>query len=342
MKACLYEPLKDLKVLCRLCSHRCIVSEGQRGQCCVRENQGGILKTLVYGRLIAGNVDPIEKKPFFHFMPGSLSYSIATVGCNFSCRFCQNAGISRMPADQNGKIAGTVFTSSTVLDQAQKSDCKSIAYTYTEPTVYFEFALDTARLACERGLRNVFVTNGYMTAEALEKIHPYLDAANVDLKAFQEKFYREVCGASLKPVLKTLILMKSMGIHLEITTLLIPGMNDDPVELSEMAAFIVTGLGPETPWHISRFHPTYKLTDPPPTSINALINAREIGIQAGLQYVYTGNVPGDNGENTHCHHCGKLLIERWGFAIRKNRIRDSRCVFCRAVVPGFEMSGPHS
>lgn len=342
MKACLYEPLKDLKVLCRLCSHRCIVSEGQRGQCCVRENQGGVLKTLVYGRLIAENVDPIEKKPFFHFMPGSLSYSIATVGCNFSCRFCQNAGISRMPADQNGIIAGTVFTSSTVLDEAQKSGCKSIAYTYTEPTVYFEFALDTARLARERGLRNVFVTNGYMTAEALEKIHPFLDAANVDLKAFQEKFYREVCGASLKPVLKTLILMKSMGIHLEITTLLIPGMNDDPVELSEMAAFIVTDLGPETPWHISRFHPTYKLTDCPPTSINALINAREIGIQAGLQYVYTGNVPGDNGENTHCHHCGKLLIERWGFSIRKNRIRDGRCVFCRAVVPGFEMSVPHN
>ena len=338
MKACLYEPLKNLKVQCRLCSHRCMISEGQRGQCCVRENQGGILNTLVYGRLIACHVDPIEKKPFFHFMPGSLSYSIATVGCNFSCRFCQNAEISRMPADQNGKIAGTISTSSSVLDEAQKTGCRSIAYTYTEPTVFFEFALDTAKLAHERGLRNVFVTNGYMTPEALEKIHPHLDAANVDLKAFQEKFYREVCGASLKPVLKTLRLMKSMGIHLEITTLLIPGMNDDPVQLSEMAAFIATELESNTPWHISRFHPTYKLTDCPPTSVNALINAREIGIKAGLQYVYIGNVPGDNGENTYCHHCGNLIIERWGFAIRKNRIMDNCCEFCKAVVPGIEMS----
>ena len=177
-----------------------------------------------------------------------------------------------------------------------------------------------------------------MTPEALEKIHPYLDAANVDLKAFREKFYKEVCGASLKPVQKTLRLMKSMGIHLEITTLLIPGMNDDPVQLSEMAAFIATDLGSDTPWHISRFHPTYKLIDCPPTSVNALINAREIGIHAGLKYVYTGNVPGDNGENTYCHHCGKLLIERWGFAIRKNRILDSRCAFCKAVIPGIEMS----
>ena len=338
MNACLYESLKGLKIQCHLCSHRCVVSEGRRGLCGVRENQGGILKTLVYGKLIAANVDPIEKKPFFHFLPGSLSYSIATVGCNFSCTFCQNAEISRMPADQNGKIVGTICASSSVLDEAQKTGCRSIAYTYTEPTVFFEFALDTAKLAHEKGLRNVFVTNGYMTQEALEEIHPYLDAANVDLKAFREKFYKELCGASLKPVLKTLVRMKSMGIHLEITTLLIPGRNDDPVQLSEMAAFIVSDLGSDTPWHISRFHPTYRLTDCPPTSVNALINAREIGLQSGLQYVYTGNIPGDNGENTYCHHCGKLLIERWGFTIRKNRILDSRCVFCSAKVPGIEMS----
>jgi pyruvate formate lyase activating enzyme len=338
MKACLYEPLNHLKVQCHLCNHRCIISEGQRGQCGVRENQGGILKTLVYGKLIASHVDPIEKKPFFHFMPGSLSYSIATVGCNFSCRFCQNADISRMPADQDGKIAGSICEVSSVVHEAQKTGCKSIAYTYTEPTVFFEFALDTTKMAHEKGLRNVFVTNGYMTPEALEKIHPYLDAANVDLKAFQEKFYKEVCGASLKPVQKTLGLMKSMGIHLEITTLLIPGMNDDPVQLSDMAAFIASDLGSNTPWHISRFHPTYKLTDRPPTSVKALINAREIGIHAGLKYVYTGNVPGDNGENTYCHHCGKLLIERWGFTVRKNRIQNRRCVFCKTVIPGIEMS----
>lgn len=339
MNACLYEPLRNMNVRCHLCSHRCVISEGQRGKCCVRENQAGVLKTLVYGRLIAAHVDPIEKKPFFHFMPGSLSYSIATVGCNFSCSFCQNAEISRMPADQNGRIVGTFCASPSVLDEAQKACCGSIAYTYTEPTVFFEFALDTAKLAHEKGLRNVFVTNGYMTPEALDKIYPYLDAANVDLKAFREKFYKDICGAGLKPVLKTLGLMKSKGIHLEITTLLIPGMNDDPVQLSEMAAYIASDLGPDVPWHISRFHPTYKLTDCPPTSVNTLAVAREIGIQAGLQYVYTGNVPGDNGENTYCHHCGKLLIERWGFAIRKNRILDGRCVSCKALVPGVEMSG---
>ncbi len=250
---------------------------------------------------------------------------------------CRNFSNARGSERENRRNPSA--TSSSVLDEAQKTGCRSIAYTYTEPTVFFEFALDTAKLAHEKGLRNVFVTNGYMTPEALEKIHPYLDAANVDLKAFREKFYKEVCGASLKPVKKTLCLMKSMGIHLEITTLLIPGMNDDPVELSEMAAFIAADLGPDTPWHISRFHPTYQLTDCPPTPVNALINAREIGIQAGLKYVYTGNVPGDNGENTYCHHCGKLLIERWGFAIRKNRILDSSCEFCRAVIPGIEMSG---
>lgn len=334
MKACLYEPLAHMKVQCHLCSHRCVIPEGSRGKCCVRENQGGVLKTLVYGRLIAAHVDPIEKKPFFHFMPGSLSYSIATVGCNFSCQFCQNAEISRMPADQNGKIIGTTGTPASVLEAAQQTGCRSVAYTYTEPTVFFEFAWDTAKLAHKSGLKNVFVTNGYLTPEALEKIHPCLDAANVDLKAFQEKFYRQVCGASLKPVIKTLGLMKSMGIHLEITTLLIPGMNDDPVELSEMAAYIATDLGTDVPWHISRFHPTYRLTDCPSTPVDSLLIAREIGIQAGLQYVYTGNVPGDNGENTYCHSCGKLLIERWGFTIRKNRILDGCCAFCKTVVPG--------
>jgi pyruvate formate lyase activating enzyme len=339
MEACLYESLKNLKVQCHLCSHRCVISEGQRGKCCVRENQGGVLKTLVYGRLIDARGDPIEKKPFFHFMPGSLSFSIATVGCNFSCRFCQNADISRMPADQNGRIAGTFCDATVVVDEALKTGCRSIAYTYTEPTVFFEFAMDTARLAKEKGLRNVFVTNGFMTPEALEKIRPCLDAANVDLKAFREEFYQQICGAALKPVQKNLVRMKSMGIHLEITTLLIPGMNDDPVQLSEMAAFIAADLGVETPWHISRFHPTYKLTDCPPTPVSSLTNAREIGIQAGLHYVYTGNIPGDHGENTYCHHCGKLLVERWGYTIQQNRIRNSRCPFCQVLIPGIEISG---
>ena len=334
MEACLYEPYKDSRVRCCLCSHRCIISDSCRGVCGVRENQRGVLHTLVYGKLIASHVDPIEKKPFYHFFPGSLSYSIATVGCNFSCRFCQNSEISRMPADHNGKIAGTAVSPESVVEHALQTGCKSIAYTYTEPTVYFEFALDTARLAHEKGLCNVFVTNGYMTREALEMIQPYLDAANVDLKAFNNEFYKDVCGASLEPVRRTLVLMKSMNIHVEITTLLISGMNDDAAELSDMAAFIVSELGSDTPWHISRFHPSYRMTDCPPTPLTSLLSARETGLKAGLRYVYTGNVPGEQGENTFCWRCGKLLIDRWGFTVRCSRIENSRCAYCGASIDG--------
>ena len=306
-----------------------------KGICCVRENQGGILKTLVYGRLIASHLDPIEKKPFFHFLPGSLSYSIATAGCNFSCLFCQNSEISQLPAKRNGTIPGTLCSPESVVEQALLSGSRSIAYTYTEPTVFFEFALDVAKLAHEKGLHNIFVTNGYMTSEALEKIRPYLDAANVDLKAFTDRFYREACGARLEPVKNTLVWMKSMGIHLEITTLLIPGMNDDPNELSALAGFICSDLGADTPWHISRFHPTYKLTDRPPTPLKSLQAAREIGIRSGLRYVYTGNVPGEDGENTFCYQCGKLLVERCGFTVHSNRIKDGLCPFCGVTIYGI-------
>ncbi len=334
MEACLYEPYKDTRVRCYLCNHRCIIADADRGICGVRENHGGVLHTLVYGKLIASHVDPIEKKPFYHFFPGSLAYSIATVGCNFSCRFCQNSEISRMPADRNGKIAGTAVSPESVVEHALDAGCKSIAYTYTEPTVYFEFALDTARLAREKGLYNVFVTNGYMTREALDMIRPYLDAANVDLKAFRNEFYRDVCGASLDPVCRTLVSMKSMNIHVEITTLLIPGMNDDAAALSDMAAFIVSELGADTPWHISRFHPTYRMTDRSPTPLTSLISARDTGLQAGLRYVYTGNVPGEQSENTFCWRCGKRLIDRWGFTVRSSHIENSRCTYCGARIDG--------
>jgi len=300
MEAYLYKPLNEKKVKCTLCNHRCVIKNGRRGICGVRENQEGTLKTLVYGKLIASNIDPIEKKPLFHFFPGSLSYSIATVGCNFKCLFCQNADIAQMPSDHDGMIMGDFVTPEDIVDAAEKGNCKSIAYTYTEPTVYFEFAYDTAKIAHEKGIQNVFVTNGYMTSEALEMISPYLDAANVDLKAFNEKFYKEICKAKLEHVKETLKLMKSLGIFVEVTTLLIPGLNDDKHELEMLAEFIVNSLGSETPWHISRFHPTYKLLDRPSTPIETLVMAREIGIKSGLRYVYTGNVPGDNGENTFC------------------------------------------
>ena len=337
MEACLYELLKENKVKCNLCSHRCIIKNGRRGICGVRENRGGILETLVYGKLIAGHIDPIEKKPLFHFMPGSLSYSIATVGCNFKCLFCQNADISQMPSDYNGMITGDLYTPEDVVNAAVKGNCKSIAYTYTEPTIYFEFALDTAKLAHAKGIKNVFVTNGYMTSEALNMISPYLDAANVDLKAFNASFYKDIVKARLEPVKETLKLMKSLDIFVEVTTLLIPGLNDDKKELEELALFLVKSLGSETPWHVSAFYPTYKLANRPPTPIKSLVVARETGIKAGLKYVYIGNAPGEDGENTFCYKCGNILIKRIGFHIEKNLIKDGRCIYCNAPIDGIEL-----
>ena len=334
MKAYLWEPLEDNKVKCNLCSHRCIIKDGCRGICAVRENRTGILETLVYGNLVARHIDPIEKKPLFHFLPDSLSYSIATVGCNFRCRFCQNADIAQMPTDHQGTIMGSSSTPGEVVAAAGQGGCKSISYTYTEPTIFFEFAHETARLAHESGLRNVFVTNGYMTAEALEMISPYLDAANVDLKAFSDQYYRDLCSARLKHVQATLKRMKALGVFVEVTTLIVPGLNDDPAELKGLADFIVNELGPETPWHISRFHPTYQLTDRPSTPVATLALAREIGLDAGLRYVYTGNVPGDTGENTFCHGCGEIVIERVGFRVGRLGIENGRCVHCGVAIDG--------
>jgi len=335
MEAYLYEPLEDKKVRCNLCNHRCIIGEGKRGICNVRENQDGVLNTLVYGKLIARHIDPIEKKPLYQVFPGSLSYSVATVGCNFKCLFCQNADIAQMPADHKGLIMGDVYSPEEIVNATEKGNCKSIAYTYTEPTVYFEFAYDTAKLAHERGILNVFVTNGYMTSETLEMINPYLDAANVDLKAFNEKFYKDLCGARLEPVKESLKRMKTLGIFVEVTTLIIPGLNDDAGELEKLASFLADELGPETPWHISAFYPTYKLTDRPPTSVKTLLMARKIGLKAGLRYVYTGNVRDELGGNTFCYNCGNLLIERWGFHVRKNLIENNRCTLCGAQIDGL-------
>ncbi len=334
MDAYLYEPLEDHKVKCNLCSHRCVIKDGRRGICSVRENQQGVLKTLVYGKLIARHIDPIEKKPLFHFLPGTRSYSIAAVGCNFRCRFCQNADIAQMPADHQGMIMGDRCTPSEVVTAAARGGCRSISYTYTEPTVFFEFAYETAKLASEQGIRNVFVTNGYMTAEALEMINPYLDAANVDLKAFSGQYYKDLCSARLEPVQASLKMMKSLGIFVEVTTLIVPGLNDDPLELKELAEFLARELGPDTPWHISRFHPTYKLTDRPPTPVQTLTTAREIGLNAGLKYVYTGNVPGSAAENTFCPGCGEIVIERRGFQVGKLRVQNGKCTQCGTGIEG--------
>ncbi len=329
--------MEGKKVKCHLCSHHCIIKDGRRGLCNVRENRSGRLDTLVYDKIIARQIDPIEKKPLYHLAPGSLSYSIATVGCNFKCGFCQNADIAQMPSDRGGSIAGEPFTPADIVEDAEKNNCRTIAYTYTEPTIYFELAFDTSKLAHARGIKNVFVTNGYMTSEAIEKISPFLDAANVDLKAYSDDFYKTFCKARLEPVKKALKHMKSKGVFVEITTLLIPGLNDDSEELEKLALFIVEDLGPETPWHITRFHPTYKLTDRAPTPVRSLLTARDIGIRAGLRYVYTGNIPGLAGENTFCFCCGDVLIERFGFHVRKNNIKNSCCGRCGTRIDGVDM-----
>lgn len=334
MEAYLWDPAEDQSVRCHLCSQRCHIKPGKRGFCGVRENRDGVLNTLVYDKVIAHHIDPIEKKPLFHFYPGSLSYSIATVGCNFRCRFCQNADIAQMPGDRDGLILGERTTPREVVEAAVKGNCRSIAYTYTEPTIFFELAYDTARIARQRDIKNVFVTNGYMTAEAIAMIRDDLDAANVDLKAFRDEYYRKQCKAKLSHVTETLKNLKDAGIFVEVTTLIVPGLNDDAGELKDLAGFLAGELGVETPWHISRFHPTYKLIDRPPTPLATLLNARDIGLEAGLRYVYTGNVPGEDGEHTDCPGCGKAVIERRGFQIRRYDLKDGRCRHCQTPIDG--------
>lgn len=329
----LYEKIGDKKVQCNLCAHRCKINEGKKGICLVRENRDGTLYTLVYGRTISQHVDPIEKKPLFHFYPGTTAYSIATVGCNFKCQFCQNWEISQMVRDEH-LIMGNEASPESIVENAKKYGSKSIAYTYTEPTIFFEYAYDTAKLAHEVDIKNVFVTDGYMTEEAIKKIEPYLDAANVDLKSFSDDFYRKLCGAKLQPVLDALKLMKKLGIWVEVTTLIIPTHNDSSEELREIAKFIVNELGEETPWHISRFYPAYKLRDKPPTPIETIHKAREIGLNEGLKYVYEGNVPGSKGESTYCPNCKNLIISRWGYQIIKKAIKDGICQHC-----GYEIDG---
>lgn len=337
-EALLYDRLDGDQVRCNLCHHRCTITESHTGKCGVRRNEGGALYSLVYGKSISRNVDPIEKKPLFHLYPGSDAFSIATVGCNFRCLHCQNADISQLPREKH-RIAGSDLTPEQVVALAKQHDCRSIAYTYTEPTVFFEYAYETARLAAGEGIKNVFVTNGYMTREALEIIHPYLDAANVDLKAFTEDFYHRVCGARLAPVLDSLRFMKQLGIWVEVTTLIIPSLNDSDEELREIARFILS-LGAETPWHVTAFYPTYRLTDQPRTPVASLRRARVIGLETGLRYVYSGNVPGEEGENTYCFHCGKLLIRRLGYRIGEIRIEESRCAYCGTEIDGiFENGG---
>ena len=332
-EALLYEKLSESCVQCRLCAHACKIAPSRRGICGVRENREGILYSLVYGLPIAENVDPIEKKPLFHVDPGTRSFSIATVGCNFSCTFCQNHDISQLPRETL-KIPGRPAAPEDIVDRAIRMGCQSISYTYTEPTVFFEYAFGIAGLAHERKLKNIFVTNGFMSGMAIDCVAPVLDAANVDLKSFRDDFYRKRCGARLQPVLDSLRKMKERGVWVEVTTLLIPGLNDSTEELRQIAAFIAS-LGRETPWHVSRFFPRYRMNDVPATDIAAIGRAFQIGREAGLKYVYSGNVPGDEGENTHCSRCGNLLIDRHGYTVRQVRLKGSACLRCNTPLDGL-------
>jgi pyruvate formate lyase activating enzyme len=332
-EALFYEKLPNDRVRCNLCAHHCVISDGKKGICQVRENRRGVLYTLVHGRTTSQHVDPVEKKPLYHFYPGSLAYSIATPGCNFRCQWCQNWQISQMPSEQN-RIDGREATPEQIVASALETGSRSIAYTYTEPTIFFEYAYETAILAHQAGLNNLFVTNGYMSQEMLEMFQPYLDAANVDLKAFRDGTYRRYVRAGLQPVLDNLKLMKKLGIWLEVTTLVIPGINDELSELRDAAQFVVQELGPDTPWHISRFFPAYKMAYIPPTPLATLKQAQQIGREEGLQFVYIGNIAVE-GNDTFCPRCGRPLIRRYNMGVIFNRIEGDRCPACGEPVSGI-------
>ena len=336
-EALLYQKLDGDKVRCQLCAHYCVIANGKKGICQVRENRDGTLYTLVYGRTITQNVDPIEKKPLYHFYPGSQAFSIGTPGCNMHCDWCQNWEISQMPREQHF-IAGYELSPADIVSAAKKSVCRSIAYTYTEPTIFFEYSYDTARLAREAGIANIYVSNGYMSAEMLELFHLWLDAVNIDLKTFRDETYRQYTGGKLQPVLDSLKKIHDYGIWLEVTTLVIPGVNDDPQELQEIAEFIATELGTDTPWHVSRFYPQYKLQQTPPTPPNTLHRAGKIGRVAGLKYVYLGNLSEET--DTCCPACGKILIRRSGFGISSNQVDNNGCCpDCGEAIAGVGMAG---
>jgi len=326
-----YEKLGEMKVQCALCAHSCIIHQGRRGICGVRENREGILYSLVYGKLIAANVDPIEKKPLFHFLPGTASFSVATVGCNFKCKHCQNYDIAHCTKESKG-IPGDDATPEQVVKAAERAGCRSISYTYTEPTVFYEFAFDCARIAHERGIKNVFVSNGYTSLEAVKTIAPVLDGINIDLKG-DDEFYKKISGARLQPVLNTIQLMKELGVWVEVTTLIIPSYNDSEKTLGDIIEFIKS-VDPGIPWHVSQFYPTYKLLDQPRTPVATLKRAREMGIQRGLKYVYEGNVPGEGSESTSCPGCGELLVERHGYQITGNTIGEGECPHCSLAIEG--------
>jgi pyruvate formate lyase activating enzyme len=315
-QAILYKKMKNNLVQCEVCAHQCVIAPQKRGICSVRENQGGKLYSLNYEKAIALNIDPVEKKPLFHFLPGTEVLSLGAAGCNFKCLHCQNYDISQSPKE-NKKIEGEKISSQQIIDLAQENHLPSIAYTYTEPSIFLEYALEIMKKARAKGLKNIWVSNGYFTEKTFKKIAPYLDAINIDLKFFNDNLYGQICGGKLKPVLENLKRITKSNIWLEITTLLIPGYTDQDNQLEKIAGFIKKELSPDVPWHISRFYPCYKMSNVSPTPPSLINQAIKIGKKAGLKYVYAGNLPSNQEENTYCPVCQTLIIKRTGYSIKR-------------------------
>ena len=330
-EASFYEKLKNNYVRCLLCPKYCIISPGKLGFCRARKNINGVLYSLGYSKPCAVAVDPIEKKPFFHFLPGTKAFSIASAGCSLRCKYCQNWQISQFSPEQTKNY---YLPPSKVVEYAKKYKCSSIAYTYSEPVNFYEYMIDTAKIAKKEGIKNVVHTAGYINPKPLENLCPYIDAVNVDLKGFNEKFYKNICGADLNTVLNTLKILKKHKIWIEITNLIVPGYNDKPEEIKKMCLWIKENLGPGTPVHFSRFYPKYKMLHLPSTPVKTLEKAVEIAKKAGLKYVYIGNVPGHKFENTYCPKCGKILIKRIGFTVIENNIVNGKCKFCGEKIEG--------
>ena len=328
-----WSAVRDGIVQCRLCPRKCILSEEQRGICGARLNKGGKLYSLTYGKPVAVHVDPIEKKPFFHVTPGAPAFSIATAGCNMRCLFCQNWQISQ--ADP-GKVDVKYVSPEEIVAGAIENKCDFIVYTYTEPTVFYEYMLDICRLAKKKGLKNAMHSCGYINPEPLKELLKYMDAVNIDLKGFTRDFYQKMgLLAELAPVLEALKTIHAAGVWLEVTNLLIPGQNDGPEDIKKMCLWLRKNLGADTPLHFSRFYPAYKLKNLPPTPLKTLKAARKIALDAGLRYVYIGNVPGNKAENTYCPFCGKLLVKRAGYEILENHVKNGRCSFCGRKIAGI-------
>jgi pyruvate formate lyase activating enzyme len=330
-EAMFWEKLPENKVKCMLCPRECHVADVERGYCGVRENQGGAYQTLVYGALCSANVDPIEKKPLFHYQPGTTAFSIATAGCNIECKFCQNWQISQFRPEQ---VPSRLVTPEQLVAVCRRHDCPTIAYTYSEPVIFYEYMHDTAALARERGIGSVMISNGYIQEKPLRQLCRHLTGVKIDFKAFTEEFYHETCAGELKPVLETLETLKDIGIWFELVILIIPTLNDSAEEIQKMSQWVLQHLGPDVPMHFTRFHPTYRMKNLPSTPVATLERCRKVAMDAGVRYVYAGNVPMHPGENTYCHQCGQELIRRVGFRVAANRIEGGKCSKCKTAIPG--------